>query len=259
MQEANARHDDMHVKQFTLQLSWQHQFQFAGYYAAKAKGYYQDAGLDITLLPFNIGDEKPVDSVVSGEVDFAIGDNSLLIDRANFKPVKLLANIIQHNPNILLTLEKSGIQSTHDMPGKKIAFSMRDDATKAMLKSEGLSIDLLQITPQRDPVSALIKGKVDIISAYSSDVLAIFKQRGIGINTISSSHIKHIFYGDNIFTSERLTLNQPEAVQAFIHASLKGWKYALDNPHEIIEIIQRKYSQKKSREALALKPIYYKV
>ena len=250
MQSANARHDDLHVKKLSLQLSWQHQFQFAGYYAAKEKGFYQDAGLDITLLPFKIGDDKPVDKVVSGKVDFAVGDTSLLIDRAHFKPVKLLANIIQHNPNILLTLENSGIQSMQDMVGKKIAFSLRDDATKAMLKSEGLSLDQLRITPQRDPVSALIKGKVDIISAYSSDILAIFKQRGININTIRSSHIKHTFYGENIFTSERLILNQPETVQAFVHASIKGWSYALENPHEIIEIIQRKYSQNKSREAL---------
>ena len=260
VQNADARHSESHIKPITLQLSWKHQFQFAGYYAAKAQGFYRDAGLDVTILPHQPGDNKPVDKVLGGQAEFAVGNTSLLIDRSHYKPIKLLANIFQHNPNILITLESSGIQSVSQMTGKRISLSERDDTTLSILKTEGISQEQLQFSHHQSAISALMHGKVDIISGFSSDELELFEQRGIDINVIESEHIKHTFYGDNLFTSEHMILNQPETVRAFLNASLKGWKYALDFPHEIIELIQRKYSQEKSRaslefEANALKSI----
>lgn len=56
----------------TLQLRWLHQFQFAGYYMAQEKGFYSDAGLEVSLLEGGPQAQRPIDDVLSGQVDFAV-------------------------------------------------------------------------------------------------------------------------------------------------------------------------------------------
>ena len=84
-------------EKIALQLRWFHQFQFAGYYAAKVKGYYQEAGLDVRIM-----DSKPgmdvVNEVVSGRAQYGVGNSSLLLARQQGKPVVALAAIFQHSP-----------------------------------------------------------------------------------------------------------------------------------------------------------------
>ena len=64
----------------TLQLNWKHQFQFAGYYAAIEKGYYRDAGLEVTLREAREGGD-PIDAVLKGDADFGIGASELALRR----------------------------------------------------------------------------------------------------------------------------------------------------------------------------------
>src|SRR6185503_18871029 len=61
-----------------LQLKWRHQFQFAGYYAAVAQGYYRDAGLEVALIEAEPG-KNPVDAVFTGEAEFGVGNSDLLL------------------------------------------------------------------------------------------------------------------------------------------------------------------------------------
>ena len=102
----------------TLQLLWKHQFEFAGFYAAKAKGFYEDIGLDVTLRELN-KNENPTKEVLSGRAQYGINDSSLIIERGNNKPVVLLSNIFQHSPMILIAKSDSGISSPAHMVGKK--------------------------------------------------------------------------------------------------------------------------------------------
>ncbi|MEH6473298.1 MAG: ABC transporter substrate-binding protein [Halopseudomonas sp.] len=62
-----------------LQLKWVHAFQFAGYYAAKAKGYYRDAGLEVDIRPAQPGMDVP-GSVLKGEAEYGVGTSSLLLE-----------------------------------------------------------------------------------------------------------------------------------------------------------------------------------
>lgn len=59
-----------------LQLKWHHQFQFAGYYAALAKGYYRDVGLDVNFVEAILG-RDPVKSVLEGKAEFGVGKTDL--------------------------------------------------------------------------------------------------------------------------------------------------------------------------------------
>ncbi len=241
------------LREVTLQLLWKHQFEFAGFYAAKEKGFYQAAGLKVNIQPFIPGSEAPIKKVIDGQADFAVGDSTLIVNRAKGAPVKLLANIFQHSPYVLLTLADSGIHSPAQMVGKKIMLAKHEESNaeiKAMLASESVSLDQMQVIEHSFQVDSLINGDVDIMSAYASNEPAVLKQKGIRFNVINPLNYGIDFYGNNIYTSEQLEQKDPALAEAFTLASLRGWQYALQHKEEMIELILQKYSQEKSIEAL---------
>ena len=67
------------LKPVTIQLSWFDQFQFAGYYMAKEKGFYEDVGLDVTIKPFKFGIDITKE-ISKGTYDFAVGRETLLLE-----------------------------------------------------------------------------------------------------------------------------------------------------------------------------------
>ena len=104
------------LEQVALQLKWKHQFQFAGYYAAQEKGYYRDAGLEVSVI--EAGPETdPVREVLDGRAQFGVSNSALLLARAQGKPVVALAVIFQHSPFILAARRDGGIRSVHDLAG----------------------------------------------------------------------------------------------------------------------------------------------
>jgi len=102
----------------TLQLKWTHGFQFAGYYAALAQGYYREAGLDVHIAELQQG-MNTVNQVVNGQANFGIGSSSLLVARASGKPVVALAAIFQHSPLVLVS--RNDLRTASDLIGKKVA------------------------------------------------------------------------------------------------------------------------------------------
>ncbi len=242
-----------HLTPITLQLMWKHQFEFAGFYAAKAKGYYQQAGLDVNFKEYGFGDNI-VDEVVSGRAQYGIRDSSLIIDRSEGKPVVLLSSIFQHSPMVLISKNESGIISPAQMIGKKVMLASHELSNAsiiAMLDKESVSLEQLQVIEHSFNIDDLIDGKVDVMSAYASNQPSVFKQRNIAINIIKPINFGIDFYGNGIFTSEQHIRDNPQQTKDFIAASLKGWQYALEHPEEIIDLILTQYnSQNKSRGAL---------
>ena len=64
----------------TLQLAWKHQFQSAGYYMAKEKGFYEKVGLDVTIKEYD-NTTRATDDVLNGKSDFSVGRSSIIHDR----------------------------------------------------------------------------------------------------------------------------------------------------------------------------------
>ena len=105
--------------------------------------------------------------------------------------------------------------------------------------------------PYEQGVQALLTGKVDAISAYSSTEPFYLQQRGIPYRVFSPRAMGFDFYGDNLFTSEHELVTRQERVHAFLQASLKGWRYAMDHPEEMIDLIMAQYPSGAGRERLA--------
>lgn len=242
--------EDKPLETVTLQLKWLHQFQFAGYYAAIAKGYYRDAGLRVILKEAQPGMQF-TDEVISGKSEYGIEMPRLLLEREHGKPVVVLAAIFQHSPEALFVRKDSGITNPHDLIGKTIMLSPFGALeSRAMFYNEGIAEDQLKIIDHSWNLNDLIDGKVDAMEGYITDRPFMLEQRGIPYTIIRPLTYGVDFYGDCLFTSEAEVKKHPERVRAFREASLKGWEYAMAHPEEIVDLILKKYSPRLSREAL---------
>ena len=228
------------LEKITLQLRWFHQFQFAGYYAAKMKGYYRDAGLDVSIMDSKPGMEV-VSEVISGRAQYGVGNSSLLLARQQGKPVVALAAIFQHSPLVFIARADAGISSVHDLAGKKIMLEPHADELMAYLKKEGVATEQLKLLPYSFDFGDLLDGKVDAISAFSSDELYYLDKSAFRYLMFTPRSAGIDFYGDNLFTTEQEIQTHPDRVKAFRAASIKGWIYAMQHPDEIADVIISHY------------------
>ena len=128
----------------TLYLDWLNQFQFAGYYIAKEKGYYNDLGIDIEIKEFQGDYGSIIKNVVLNEAIYAIGKSSLILNNDGNKNITLLSTIFQKSPLILLTLKSSNIKTPKDLENKKIMITSdaKESASiSAMILSQGLNLN----------------------------------------------------------------------------------------------------------------------
>jgi len=249
----------------TLQLKWKHQFQFAGYYMAKEKGFYKDVGLHVKVLEFHNG-INIVDTVVHNKATYGVGYPSVVLDKANGAKIILLSAINQLSPYVLLSKKSSNIHSISDFKNKRIMIDSEAISTAsfvAMLNSHHIKLSDMILQPPVFSIDPFVKGQTDIITAYLSNELYDLEQRGVAFRVWNPAYYGFDFYDDILFTSTQELQKHPKRVEAFKRASLKGWAYAYDHIEETIDVILQKYNtQHKTREALlfeakALKKLAY--
>ena len=248
-QTAEAIEPSKPLKTVRLQLKWQHQFQFAGYYAAVEQGYYRQGGLEVEILE-TIESAKSTENVLNGSAEFGIAMSDLIVQHGNGAPVVALATIYQHSPLVFLTTKKSGIDSIHALVGKRVMLETHAEELVAYLEAEGIKPEQLEILPHTFETDQLIKGTVDAISAYATDEPYALVEQGIAYNTFSPRSVGIDFYGDTLFTTKNYLQEHPDTVKIFVDATLKGWEYALNHQEEMVDLILTKYSQRHSREHL---------
>jgi len=226
----------------SLQLKWLHSFQFAGYYAAKEKGFYAEEKLDVTIRE-RIPGINNIEQVLKDQSQYGVADTGLLEQRLVGKPVVVLASIFQHSPLVYLTLKNSGIVSPYELRGKRVMEDSYDNAPLlAMLYETGISSDELTHLSNSFNPDDLINGKTDAMVSYLTDQIDYFKNKGVEINIIDPRNYGIDFLGDNLFTTEQEINRHPERVRRFLRASLKGWDYALKHQDELIRIILSQYN-----------------
>jgi len=237
----------------SIQLNWKHQFEFAGMYIAREKGYYTKAGLDVTIKEFN-SSVRPVQDVLDGVSTFGVGYSSVILDRMQGKDIVLLSAFLQTSPHALMTLTRSGIHAIRDFKGRSIMIGQdarRSAPLLAMLADNHVPLTAMHPIPPSFDLNDLITGKVDIITVYTSNEPFQLKQRHIPYTIWNPKDYGIDVYGDLLYTSEAERKNHPETVQSFEEATRQGWLYAYDHIPETVDLILRRYnSQHKTREAL---------
>jgi NitT/TauT family transport system substrate-binding protein len=213
-------------------------------YVARAKGYYDEAGLDVQILPGR-GSTFAAMTVGAGKEEFGISDAaSVLAARAKGVPIIALANLQQDNGVALIATEKSGIVNVEDLKGRNVGILPGSTTTiflEALLKKHGLTInDVSAVTwrPGTD-LPMLLEGKIDSeATVYNNEVitwgvehpelkLRVWPMASLGFDTP----------GYALVTSEDFAQRNPNMVKAFTAATLKAMDYAVTHPDEAVDIL----------------------
>ncbi len=235
------------LRSVTIQLKWQHQAQFAGYYAAVQQGYFSQAGLDVTLKP-TLPAEDPVAAVINGKADFGIGSAELILERAKGSPVVAVAAIFQHSPFILLA--RPDIRNIHDLAGRRVMLEPNSAELVAYLASQHVPLESLKIQPHNGDPLSLRDGRIDAMTAYVTSEPYMLDKVGASYRIFDPKAAGIDFYGDTLFTSESLARSDPTLVRRVRDCVIKGWRYALDHPDDMADLIHRDYAPDLSQEAL---------
>jgi len=230
------------AEKVSVRLKWLPQAQFAGYYVARAKGFYEAAGLDVTINPGgpNLNSEA---LVAAGSDTFGVGggSDSIMFARAKNLPLVSLAMMFQGSATVFVARKSSGIAGPKDFKGKKVGtwFTGAQYLTFAMMAKAGLSQSDATIVPQPATNTPFINGDLDVLTTVNYNTLISLER------TIPAAELNHIYpetYGlstfkDPLITSEKVIADKPEMVQKFMNASMKGWRYAVMNKPETVDLM----------------------
>ncbi len=241
------------LKNVNLQLQWKKTFEFSGFFIAKEKGYYKDAGLNVDILEWDYG-VNIVDDVVNGKIQYGVARPSSIIDVSKGKDLIYLLAIYQSNPLVLLADKSSGIRTLKDLKNKKIMATkdhLVDASIVALFSSNGINIDELKIVKHSFDVKDLLGGKTDLMAAYISNEPFLLKEAGGKPVIFNSKDYGFDFYNDILVCSRKYLSENTEEVKKFRKATLKGFEYAFKNIDETVDLVYNKYNTlKKSKRAL---------
>jgi PAS domain S-box-containing protein len=234
-------------EKIVLQLRWDHQFQFAGYYAALWQGYYAAAGLDVEIRPAFQPDgsfRDPIAEVASGRADFGTAGADILEAVDGGAPLMIVASVFQQSPVAFYAKAETRVSSLLDLTVLRVGARPKGIASvelRAMLREEGIDPGLVPLNPIEGDlgIEDLAAGRLDVAPGFTISAGWLAREYGLNLTALRPATYGVDFYGDAIFVNRRWIERDPELVRRFVAASLKGWQYALIQPEEVADRIAR--------------------
>ncbi|MFG0639366.1 ABC transporter substrate-binding protein [Delftia sp. WSY_22] len=233
-----------------FQLDWRFEGPAAFFLQPVAKGYFKDAGLDVTV-DAGSGSGGVVQRVASGAYDLGFADIAALMEfQANNpdmpnKPVAVMM-VYNNTPASVMALKKSGIAKTADLTGKKLGAPVFDAGRRAFpLFAKANQVGTVQWTAMDPPLreTMLVRGDVDAITGFTFTSLLNLEARGIkaaDVVVMPYADFGVKLYGNAIIASPKLIKENPAAIKAFLQAFAKGAKEVIAHPGAAIAYVKER-------------------
>ncbi|KEO58106.1 nitrate ABC transporter substrate-binding protein [Thalassospira permensis NBRC 106175] len=238
----------MAADEVTLQLKWVTQAQFAGYYVAQDKGFYEEAGLDVTINPGG-PDIAPPQVIAGGGADVIVDwMPSALASREKGVALVNIAQPFAKSGMMLTCLKETGVESPDDFPGRtlgvwffgneypflswmsKLGIPTDGSEKGVTVLKQGFNVDPL-LQKQADCISTMTYNEYwQVIDAgITEDQLNVFKYEDQGVATLE----------DGLYVLEDNLKDEAfvEKMGRFVAASMKGWQWAKENPEDAAMIV----------------------
>lgn len=218
----------------------------AGFELAVEKGLYKAAGLDVTIEPGN-GSQTTAQLISVGRYDIGFADSApvmkLISDGAK---IKVLATILQGNPNAVTALKKTSLKSVADIKGKSVAMpnaGSQSSMFPLVLAANGLKDTDIKIVnmPPQSMVASLMQGSVDVILGSVDQFDIQLKAQGQEFDSYLFIDSGAPTVSTSIIASEDFLAKNPDAAKKFVAASLKGWYATLDAPAEGVAAMKKMF------------------
>lgn len=224
----------------TFMPQWTPQAQFAGYYIALEKGFYADAGLDVTIQHVSTSSSKSsIENVLDGSVDICTGQ---LIQGIMYKDKGYdLVNVLQTSQNCsLMCVSNTPFTSFNDMDGMRIGRWKSGFGETADLFCQEYGFNKIEWVYFAQGINLFVAKAIDATLCYSySEYLDLLFARGDipPENVVEFGTLGFNFPEDAIMTTGKYYSQHKDAVDKFKEASIRGWNYAREHPEEALDIV----------------------
>jgi len=264
---APAESQGQELTPISLPMGYIPNVQFAPWYVAVEKGYFTDAGFDVT---FDYSYETDIVELVgANEIPFGVASaEQVLLARAQDIPIVDVTTWFQGFPTAVTAKAETGVKVPADLAGHKIGIPILSGASyiglRALLNSGGVeesqvTLDVIGF----NQVQAMVGDQEDLIVGYVTNEPVQLRALGYEINVISvDDYLK--LPANGIITNETTVAENPEMVRAFVQAFLKGLADTIADPEEAYELCKphvenlTELDQAVQKEVLALSIDYWK-
>jgi NitT/TauT family transport system substrate-binding protein len=236
------------ANELTLQLKWVTQAQFAGYYVAKDKGFYDEVDLDVTILPGG-PDIAPPQVIAGGGADVIVEwMPAALASREKGVPLVNIAQVFDRSGMMLTCLKETGIETPEDFPGhtlgvwffgneypflswmSQLGIPTEGGADGVTVLKQGFNVDPL-LQKQADCISTMTYNEYwQVIDAgLTPEDLVVFPYEDQGVATLEDG----LYVLESSLDDEAMV----DKLARFLQASVKGWEYAAEHPDEAADIV----------------------
>ncbi len=240
--ETSENSGDDELTPVSFVLDWTPNTNHTGIYVAKEQGYFEEQGLDVEImLPGEAGANQ---LIASGNADFGISyQEGLTMARAEGLPLVSVAAVLQHNTAGYASPVDKGLTSPADFEGR-IYGGNGSDLEEAMMgtimEQNGADINEVDfITIGDTDFFTAVERDVDFSLVYYGWTGIEAELRGVDLNMVYLADFseKLDYYTPILATNEEMVDEDPELVEAFVHAAAKGYEYAIDNPEDAASIL----------------------
>ena len=244
-QSANtpAQDSEKQLDKLTVQSLWLPQGQFAGLYVADEKGFYEEEGIDVEILPggTDVSSEEQVENDIA-QVGVAFYSSVLTYQEGGYDFINVFQTF-RNSPQYLVAKAESGIKTGADLKGKKVGswFGGRQYEFYALAQLNGLDPETDIEWKQQDyTMDQFNSGELDVASAMSYNEYLLLLDSGYSeddLNIIDMNKEGAALLEDCLFVKRSWAEENRDLLVRFIRATIKGWKYASEHPEEAGQIV----------------------
>jgi PAS domain S-box-containing protein len=231
-----------------LHLRWDHQFQFAGYYAAVWQGFYREAGIEVEIRSAFATDRtftSAIDAVADRRAQFGVGSADVLTAIDKGAPLAIVLPIFQQSPFAFYAKSEFGLRSPADLTRLRVVTRGEGGVAfaelHAVLRAEGIDPSSVNLVEAESNIAIrdIASGHADVAAGSVLSAGWLAANLGIELTPLFPASYGIDFYGDSVFARRDLIASDPDLVRRFVDATIRGWQYALTQSEQIADRISR--------------------
>lgn len=232
------------LEKTSIVLQWLPQAQFAGFYMAQDMGFYEEAGIDLTIHSGG-PDVLASEYLEAGRAEFATMFLSTGLHRRSTLPIVNVGQFVQHSALMLIAMKGRGIERIEDLGWKKVGLWANEFQiqARALFQDKGLKVT---VVPQSDSLDLFMRGGVSAASGMWYNEYHTLLNYGLDESDLQPFFFRDHgldFPEDGIYCLEKTAREKPELCRKLVAATARGWMYAFNHTEEALEAVLRRMRQ----------------